>query len=327
MTDRNDSPSDRLRAIASAHQGREEKRRQRLARQSGPPRPGNIYGIPLPVPGPEVWCVFQSPAKHATVLVAMDRRPFFSPSDLWTDLAGDDVCLRREHQISVPQTLLTEDRRIDHLEGLGEISTKNALDNNDGHPVSEADLTTEENCWRRAIRGAAGTLPDWLSRRRLRLHVDCMQQASALGESNPISESPPPTGMSTTSAPTMESTPSHPPLKLAASSSSPIQRFQAALRSLNSAHYSQEIFCPGGRLRLIASARGVAFVFEPEAGDDPPAIFMGPDGAAESISWVTKPQGNRHSMWTHNWSDGPCMARIETANPFELLIESDDLWT
>lgn len=272
--------------------------------------------MPMPLPGPEEWCVYDlgsDEVVEVVELVAVDRRPFGGPTDAQVDIDGSMAWLRRGSPATVSSELLTVDRRIDVITGLRDarvaVVAPRVMDRSASRADDEAD--DEEEAWRRQVSRGARTLPRWLLHRTLELEIaDLCPDERAAGEP--------------TAAPVVDR--ERP--RLAAAPRRARELLEQALAVSAAGVRWEEMDCEGGQLRLVASARGFGFSFEPAPGSQPPPIlWIGSEGPPRAAGWEPDPDGSVFRVFLpHDWLGGPAMAEVGARRSFRVHLHAGGFW-
>jgi hypothetical protein len=295
----------RLRQLAE----RDRQRLLRVAQRPLAPSVGDVYALPLPVAGPELWCVVSVVGDRAKLL-AVDSRPFFAPSDLWVTTPAGDRCLRRQHPLQVPLVRLDPGARVDHWGealswGLGE---EVAPDGDFEEP--------EERMWRRAVRRASQTLALWLTDRVLELDpTELEPEVDAEGDGRSIE------GASQVGAARARWT------RLAAAPGRVIGTLHRLEMVRRFGVRALELFVATGELRLLVSLRGLAFAFRGEAAASPPAItWMSAVGGSTAGGWGEAEDGSWRCVHVHDLCAQGTLIRVDAAAPFHIRILGANAW-
>lgn len=314
---RRDPPESLQRALA-AWLEQELTRRSRLEGRGPDPEPGDLYALPCHAKVNPTWMVLDSNPDGSVRIAPGDDRPWANVRDLWV---GDhELCLRLEHTVKLPGSLLPADQRIGALPD----APKQVFEHEQALRFSRPDLREEDAdqlAWRNALTRTARMLRSFLQEGTVELRLSEFRREDGTG----------PVGLADRGRLGGESAASMAP-RLAASSSGPMWAFLQAGEALDGALLVDELDCEcDGTLQIVASRRGLALLFRPaKPGAVPPSVQVtSPEGPQPQ--WQASPGGHAGAsriFFAHPWWAGPISLRIGLRNPFSLRVVDDGpRWT
>jgi hypothetical protein len=247
-----------------------------------------------------------------------DDRPWANVRDLWV---GDhELCLRLDHTVKLPGSLLPPDQRIGALPD----APKEVQEHEQALRFSRPDRRTEDAdqlAWRDALTRAARMLRSFLQEGTVELRLSEFHREDGTGPVGRADQARPGTDLAASLAP-----------RLAASSSRPMYAFMQAGDALHRALLVDELDCEcDGTLQLIASRSGLALLFRPsKPGVLPPPVQV-TSPAGPQPQWHASPgvhAGASRIFFAHPWESGPLSLRIELPKPLSVRVVDDGpRWT
>lgn len=287
---------------------RNEAAQRRVSNRGPEPLLGDVYALPMPIPGPSQWCVVHVGGSGSVGLAPVDDRPFFGASDLWVSAHGSDVCLRVSCRCELPSESLLPSHRINHLDdiavGLG------------ADEPAEASLTQPtdpvEVVWRSQLARASRLLPRWAQQRVLSLRLSDLCDEQDFQRERTL--------------PSAHQQPLH---RLAAASGGAGGAFDRAVAAGEQSLRWEEVYCAGGRLVLVVSPRGFGFLFEPEADAVAPRLLWGsPSACSTPVEWQSdRDRSALRAFLAHDWLRSRAVVEVQSAVPFRVEIDNAGYWS
>lgn len=302
------SPDDNLEplaALAQAAARAEAARLQRLSACGPEPARGEVYVLPLPVPGPEQWLVLANEPERGVQLAPVDSAPLPGTGEVWLPTPVGPRCVRTLAAMWLPTAALATAERSD-VWPLGPLPEQAAPDSSAGAAPS-ADPAAR--AWLASARRAARWLPAWLLDQTLALDLSEWNDLS--DPADPVVEG------GRVSAPIVPLRVRQP--ALAAAGPQAAARFAQVAESLRHGSRRLRLDCRGGILELGASLHAVGLRYVPDHEAMPPTVRQLAPGAEVDLPWLQRGDGSQVLSVRHDWRQ-PWRVVVDLPPPFVLQV-------
>lgn len=285
-----DYDSEPFAALVQAAARAEAARQQRLAACGPQPAVGEVYVLPLPVPGPEQWVVIASEPERGVQLAPIDSASLPGTGEHWCPTPVGPRCVRLAVAVWLPAEALAAAERND-VWSLGVPAEQGEL------RVSDSAAEPEDAAARRWLamaKRSARLLPAWLLDQTVA--VDLGDPAE--GDLVPLRARPP---------------------ALAAAGSPAVGLYAQVAESL--LHGSRRLWfdCRGGSLELGASLRAVGLRYVPDHDTPPPSVRCMTPGGAADLPWLLCADGSMVLSLRHDWQQ-PWRVAVDLPPKFVLQV-------